>query len=681
MADYYLKNSTGETKEISDLGIVIANGQSITISKDDFDGYLTTDMIVSLSDDASLGLILSTSDIGDTSGDLPKAIAIERLSLSHKWKPAAVDFASLPVVGNEDNDIRLVSSSGVLYRWNQTSASWEKITSNFSLTVTDYDESPSGSDINKIVFVQAEDSVYVDGKVAYIGPPAAPISLQGQALSISGTTFYTGKLSDNNNNYKSGEGVSSTVAYIINDGVFELSTASLNCNYGDQGVLAVYLNGTKLAAIDFAANFIESYRESNQLMSTYNNTGNGTPVTAGVAAFTGGKGSLTLLSCGIFNNFKYYQKWSAKISITDGTLLRQGYNFITLVHELDSGDQTTSIDIFYDTDVGSNPSSSIPTVSVVTPALKYLSGVSSYSTGSTFNVSATISDAFDNVYHSSEAPVLISGWPGLSSTSIRYDNATVSGVSYPPAVGDTMQITNYTITQAANQASSNATTSIVVRDPYGSYGPAVSASNNIMIYSYSNSSTALAEYFRDEVYRLPVEAYDTIPSTYTGKWDSTANISSYDDGTGLQVFQGQLIFPVANYSTNLPSGNPNYSSLSSTSNRTYIRAFYDADSHSSGTLRLTGITKAQMFAGSVKVYIKAPTQTGWLSLNKDYNFATFTGADEDGCWTGRDVQSNSDFSFTLGSFYTQNAGNLIIVKIIYTTSSSPAVSFMSVIDW
>jgi Fe-S cluster biosynthesis and repair protein YggX len=37
MADYYLKNSTGETKEVSDLGIVIANGQSITISKDDFD--------------------------------------------------------------------------------------------------------------------------------------------------------------------------------------------------------------------------------------------------------------------------------------------------------------------------------------------------------------------------------------------------------------------------------------------------------------------------------------------------------------------------------------------------------------------------------------------------------------------------------------------------------------------
>ena len=181
MADYYLKNSTGSTKEVSDLGLVIADGQSILISKDDFDGYLTPDLITELSDDPALGLVLSTTDIGNTSGDLPKSIAIERLSLSHKWKPAVVNFAALPLIGNEEDDVRLVRDSGILYRWSQSLSQWDKITSTFSLQVEEYDGNPSGTEISKLIFVQAEDSVYIDANTAYIGPPNPPLTLQGQA--------------------------------------------------------------------------------------------------------------------------------------------------------------------------------------------------------------------------------------------------------------------------------------------------------------------------------------------------------------------------------------------------------------------------------------------------------------------------------------------------------------------
>lgn len=691
MADYYLKNSTGSTKEVADLGIVIADGQSITISKDDFDGYLTTDLIAALSDDPALGLVLSTTDIGNTSGDLPKSIAVERLSLSHKWKPAVAAFANLPTVGNEDDDVRLVRDTGVLYRWKASASMWDKITSTFSLSVTEYDEDPIGSEISKLVFVQPEDSVYIDANTAYIGPPNAPLTLAGQSLTVAGTSFVTGRLSDLNVNYKSGDPAGTNVTYITNDSTFTLSTPDTanRCNYGDKGTLSVYINGTRMATMDLGANFAEARRETTQLMSNWDIAGTGDPTSNGITAFVGtgaGKGSLEMLSVGVHNGFKYYQRWNARINITDPTLLRQGYNQIQLIRSgltAYGGDQIASVDVFYDTDVGNNPTCSTPTVTVEAPVLKYLSGVSFFNTGSTFSVDVTGSHLFDNVYHTSEAPVELYGWPGMATASVRYDDAVVSGVSIPPKIDETLSISNYMITQTASQMSSDARLSARPRDPYGVYTAAQSASGKIMVFSYPTASDALTEYFRDEAYRLRDGSYDTVPASITGQWDSTGNLGSYDDGKGLQVYMDGLYFPTVDFTTSLPSGNPNYSTLAATTNRTYIRAFKDTDlvSHAIGTLRLTGITKAQLYNRDVRVYIKAPTQTGWLDLTRDYNYASFTGANDDGCWVDRDIQSGSDFKFTLGSFYTQNSGYMVIVKIVYPSSSSPRISHMAVIDW
>lgn len=691
MADYYLKNSTGTVQEIADLGIVISDGQSIVIPKDDFDGYLTSDLISVLADDPQMGLILSTTDIGDTSGDLPKSIAMERLSMSHKWKPAVNTFASLPTIGNEDTDIRLVSDTGVLYCWKQSAAEWEKVTSNFSLTVGEYDGDPVSGNISKLIFVQSEDSVYVDSGTAYIGPPTAPSSMNGVTLTLAGSTYYSGKLSDSNVNYKSTDPAGTSVSYIINDSIFTLSTpdTSTRCNYGDKGILSVYLNNVLLTSIDLAANFDESLRESSQAIANYNTTGNGNPVAAGIANFIGsnaGMGSLQILSVQQHNNFKYYQRFSAKINITSASLLRQGYNVITLVHsglDTNGGTQTATAELFYDNDTGSNPTVSTPSISVSSSVLNHLSGITYYSTGSVFNVSVVGNDCFDNTYHASNAPIVLSGWPGMSSTPVYYTDSSVSGVSTPPAISDVMTITNFSITQAASQISSNAQIIAQPRDPYGSYTSVSSASSNIMVNSYTSVSDALTEYFRDETYRLPSGTYSTIPTTISGLWDSTANLATYDDGLGLQVYMDELYFPSINFSSYLPASNPDYSSLSSTTNRTYYRAFKDNDlvSHASGTLRITGMTKALLYAQNIKVYIKAPTQTGWLDLTKDYNYSTFTGTDGDGCWVSRDTQTSSDFQFTLGKFYTQNSGYMIIVKIIYPSSSSTRISHMAIIDW
>ena len=691
MAVYYLKNSTGTPKEVADLGLVIQDGQSITIDQNDFDGFLTADMITALNDTPALGLVLSTTDIGDTSGDFTKAVALERLSMKTDWKPSAANFAALPTVGNVDGDIRLVKDEGILYRWVQSETEWQSVSSVYHLTVEEYDGDPTSSEIDKLVFVQAEDNVYVAATTAYIGAPTPPGTLNSQPLALGGTTLYSGGLSDSNVNYKTGNGAGSVVSYIANDGTLSLTSpnTSTSCNFGEFGTLCVYINSTKVVTVDLAANFNETNRDGNQVITDYDTAGTGDSITNGVAGFTGaaaGKGNLTIVSVGKYNNFKFFQKWVATINITDASVLQQGYNEIYLTHEgLTSygGNQTsTKFDIFYDTDAGANPSVNTPTVTEDTPSFSYLSGIKYYGNGSTFDVDVEVSDAFDNVYHSSGAPLVLSGWPGLSSTNIAFNNAVVSGVSNPPDIGETMTVSDWTLTQAASQMSVNARLTATPRDPYGSYTAGQSAASNVMVFSYPQASTALVEHFRDEAYRLPDAAYDSIPGSITGQWDSTESLDTYNTGNGLQVYMDELYFPTVDFSSNVPTGNPDYSGLSSETNKVYLRAFRDTvASHANGTLRLTGITKTQLYNRDIRVWIKAPSQTGWLDLTRDYNFSSFTGVDDDGCWVDRDIQSNSDFKFTLGTFYTEDSGDMIIVKIQYPGNSAPRISYMSIIDW
>lgn len=700
MAEYYLKNPTTGTIAIDDLGFVIDAGQSITIDQNDFDGYLTSDLINSLntleSTDVNYpdGLILSETDIGDDSGDFTKEIAIERLTLKSKWKPKVDTFANLPLVGNEQSDVRLVEDEAILYYWDGPPVSeWKQLTSTFSLSVGEYNSSVLGEYIEKLIFVQEEDDVYIDGdnNTAYIGPPDAPKSIAGQSLILN-QSLYTGKLSQSNLNYKVGDGPGSLVNYILNTDYTSLqitSPGSEYANYGDKGLVVVYFNGSAVATIDLEANFDEAFRSSSQNLSNYNVQGSGDPISAGVVDFTGsvsGQGQAELLAVERYNNFDFFQRWQIRITISDMSMLRQGWNKFEVSHEdIDNygGTQvSTPLDIFYDNDTGSDPHISGINIEEDTTVLKWLSGVKFYNQNSTWLLDFSVVDGFDNVYHSSDAPVVVENWPGMSSTPITYDNLSVTGVSNPPDIGETMAVNNLTITQQANQLSENARLDIVPRDPYGSYTVEQTPSNNYLIDSYPSASTPLREYFRDENYRLPADTYDTIPTAITAQWDSTQSLVSYDDTLGLQVYMDKLTFPQIDFTNYMPSGNPDYSVLATSTNRTYYRAFKDTSlTRSSGILRMTGITKQMLYNQQIKVWIKAPTQTGWLALHKDYNYATFTGVDDDGCWIDRDIQSNFDFKFTLDSFRTEDSGYMIVVKVEYPDNSAPEITHMEITNW
>jgi len=679
VGEYFLKNPTPSVIRIDDLGYEIASNQSITIDENDFDGFLTPNMVSSLNN----GLVLSTTDIGDASGDFPTQIAIERLTLKSAWKQKVSTFSNLPVIGNEHADIRLVEDTGILYWWDSNAIEWTQLTSTFSLTVTEYDGEPYGSYIEKLVFVDEEDAVYIDQdlKTAYIGaPPEAP-SMNNKNLIVEGTTLVSGRISQDNINYKPGHPAGTNISYITKDGTFTVKTP-VDANNGDRGLVKIYINQTVVATIDLGINFVQANRDGNQNLNDYDHKGDGDIIING--AVTLPYGYFELIKVGKYNNFKYHQSWQAQFALVDPSLiLRQGWNEIYMTHEgLASGTQTSNkFDLFYDTDV-TNPTINTPTAVQNTPIIKWLSGVKFYDTGSTWNINCIAYDAFDNVYHSSNAPVVLQMWPGLASTPIEYFNTKVSGVSSPPIIDEVMNIQNWILTQTANQMSENARLEAVPRDPYGSYASKITASENIMIFSYANQSTPLKEYFRDENYRLPAEEYDIIPTTITGLWDSQGNLDIYNTGNGLQVYMDKLVFPKVDFSNTKPTGNPNYTPLSLELNKVYYRAFKSTVlSRAQGTLRITGVTKQNMIDNKVKVWIKLPSQTGWLSLNKDYNYATFTGADEDGCWMHRDSQSNSDFVFALDRFRTEFGGYMVIVKVEIPMDNGTEILHMEITDW
>jgi hypothetical protein len=681
LGEYFLKNPTASTKTVDDLGIVISAGQSITIDENDFDGYLTQDMVAAL----AAGLVLSTTDIGSTLGDFPNDIAIERLTLKSHWKPAVATVGDLPVLGNESGDVRLTLDKGILYAWDQLTVQWDKVTSNFSLTVEEYDGSPSGSEIQKLVFVEAEDDVYIDAdnKIAYIGPPDAPLSLNGANLVTAGTSFFTGKVSVGNINYKPSDPAGTTVSYITNDGVFTVSTPSGNySDQGEKGIISVYLNDVVIAKIDLGANFNEALRDSNQNIAAYNVAGAGDLPTAGKVTFS--NGSFEILSVGKFNGFKFYQTWASRLNITNSLFFRQGWNEIYITHSgLSSGTQTsTKLNVFLDTDIGPNPVVTTVTATQKTPVYRYLSGVKYYDSPSTWDIDFTLQNGFDNAYPSNNSPATLSGWPGMTPTDIVFSDSSVSGVSNPPVVNEVMTVNNWQLIQTAGQMNPDARLTITPKDVYGVYASSLTPSQNIMVYSMAPVSTPLKEYFRDEVYRLPHGNYTTVPVSITGQWDSTQSLATYDSGDHLQLFMDDLIFPHQDFTNTLPSGNPNYLLLAAQTNKYYFRAFKSTTlSRAQGTLRLTGVSKLQMANKDIRVWIKVPSQTGWLSLNDGYNYATFTGADNDGCWMDQLSQTNSDFVFGLDRFRTEFGGYMIIVKIMIPSNSGIVVSHAEILDW
>lgn len=510
--------------------------------------------------------------------------------------------------------------------------------------------------------------------------PSQPLPLSGSSLAMTGVSLFDGKASDKEyQNYKSvaGEDIGATYT-------------------GGKIIVADTFTLTNPTAGDTESGGDDTFYPGNEGTLSSHITTEGVEEKKGSIDLTAGLGydeSLTLNAQNSgYNSFNLWVRGDATIDAE--TYINSGYNKIIMRHDV-SGSNRDSADyeIFYDTSTG-NPSISTPAISVNIAVYRELSGIQQYGIGSTFNLTFTGSNMFNDTYQEdafvfsniafasiADATIALtdSAWDGTISSPPRYDDSPVLGGS-----------TNYVLTMTVtNQRSTNSRGTVIASKPGRTSASGQAAAK--LTDTYSSTSTVLDESFDDEDYRLPdndgsvyPNNYDTVPDYLTGNWSS-----SYDllDGEAV-VFHGSLYPPTnskfdfggsfGDFSLADPVG-PDYSTL--TADAVYLRAFKDdGDPHSNGILKLTGLATADVSpvgTGNVNVEIKLPTETGWLDLGTPFNVATFTGADGDGC---RSTQSGDDWNMSFGTFSTADSDYTIIVRVTIKNTETD-FSRMQITDW
>jgi hypothetical protein len=672
--ELYLKNNTDFTISVDDFEI---DGRTyVELDDNDLAGILTDN----LKDLLLSGDLVLSNNKELFAANFANWFSVNKLTTKTQFRPPVLDRTQLITFGSERGDVCITLDNGGLYWF--TGTKWETLVSS---SYINYDGSNQADNITKMVFVSPETQIYTDygTLTTYVGVPKEPIGLQNLDLTIINQQ-YTGRVSQGNFHLKHGVMPGSIINNIISTDNPLVITTPENVSGGDKGQIKLKLNGAVVASIDLDANYVDGLIEQN--INNYNVTGSGSPINKGSASFSYGTFNVEYVKQ--YQNFFLYKTWKAKVTINDFATLRTGYSYIEIVHELDiiTNDvprhevRTSNIcEFFIDRRTQAIQVTDF-TMETNEPEYKYLSGVRYYDTGTIWKLKTKIAGAFNLTYPTNEIPLTLNGWPGMTNMNIPLNSMNVQK---PPFYEDVIDLTNTVVEQEGNAFSANARIAINVNNIYGKQQKYFSNSDNIHVCSFSGSSTDLSEKFYEELYRFPKADYDTIPTGVSGKWDSNQpiNIIGRTSWYGLQVFPGKLIYPTKNFVNGmLPTGNPNYTNLHG--DLSYYRAFKGTKiSRSQGTLRITGISAADLLSNKIKVEIKLPAQTGWLLLNNDYNYTSFKGQDGNGCWINRLDQNNSDFQFTLDKYRTEGSNFILIVKITMKEEYKFEITRLEITDW
>lgn len=505
--------------------------------------------------------------------------------------------------------------------------------------------------------------------------PANALTLSGTTLS-SNAILKTGKLPrdlssgfyENGSGSQLSPGVTISNIIITSGLTITSPTPTTTFNKGDEGFLKVKQaigNNTYniVANLDIVANFNKTILGPlTQNISTWNTLGSGDPCTNGVVTLSNSKGSLQITSCGWYNSFNKWQKMNCQINVSN---LDPGFNGWKLLHDLSTDQETNAIIFYYDNNTAALNFSSAPELAFYQYGgnTKWISGVRYYTTGDEFLLTYVGENVYKNYYHSTS----VSTWtcPGISGTQIKNPGSAGITESAPPTVNGSITHSQYNIINAASIRNENVLATVNLMHPHRTTVTANTPTHGIMINTMPILSTDVLEPLEDEMYRLPVDAYDTIPGAITGLWNSTTELINGD----ALIYTGSLQYPNVNLSTKLPVG-PNYTEF--TGNQVYYRAFKKTGvANSSVALTLTNLIGTDVGiigSGNVNVEVKLPTQTGWLDAGKSYDSGTFgNGVDGTGCKTS---QSGAIWNLTFGTKSTANSGNLIIVRITFRNTTS-----------
>ena len=423
----------------------------------------------------------------------------------------------------------------------------------------------------------------------------------------------------------------------------------------DQGLLHLEVNGVVVHTTNLAT-FAGGTSATN---------GSGFTLSAATAvAFTNGD---------LFNVFKYRTgTWTVAVAAQ-----RNGYNTAQVKHEYATGlfRNSTIIDWVVDANTTATTFSAEALNTLAMTGSYKISGVEFY-TGGTAKYGITIANGVGNTYSSAASAI---NYTGVNAT------LTDEAISTITAETDSIVLTNKTATLSATRLLNGSVTVNTLFDrtvQSDLTSPGVSISN-ILLENTADSSTTSSITFNGEARRIRDDLVIT-STAYTSNsspapWNSAQSLLL---NTGLQVYNGQLIYPKTNFSTiaNGPAGNVDYSGA--TGLRTFIGFFYDASARSNFRFNVAGTTISFVpvatgpSGNNLTFEVLAPNTTnGW----KDAAVA-HSGVDTDlGCYAstyGNTIPTS--WGCTFGTKNTSTAGNVIVVKITASAAWTGNISSVGI---
>lgn len=152
-------------------------------------------------------------------------------------------------------------------------------------------------------------------------------------------------------------------------------------------------------------------------------------------------------------------------------------------------------------------------------------------------------------------------------------------------------------------------------------------------------------------------------------WDSSKDLATIDNGGGLQVANGLIIYPATDYTgynSNTGLGTvttqPNYSTT--TGKKTYIQKFTKSGAIMGGTVTLTSVASTNGLCGSTfDVYVwNGSSSNSWQKISKV--------GDGIGTEVSCGITTTLKFSFTQAVDYGKD---LVYVKIVYQSACSAQI--------
>ena len=373
--------------------------------------------------------------------------------------------------------------------------------------------------------------------------------------------------------------------------------------------------------------------------------------------------NLELTALDIYNNI--WTKANARIATY--TQATSGYEGYKLSHINNSGiAQTTNIyEVWRDLWSNSNPNPSYATsasASTFSVALKYLSGITYFTTGTGFSVyfSSNVgiySSAYNTtrIFSVSATGLATSNWspstPPNYNDIVDYTSATTSNVGYRVMLDTTSQSSfGQSVSVTLFKASGTAATS--------------RASIARYINTYTSLSSGTNEQFQDENYRLLVDQ--------NVAWDSTTGLGFSD----LQVRSGFLRYPVAADYNNEYGG-----SFTFTGEREYQRRF-DLESASSGRFLFTGVSGAAVSvygSGFLNMLLYLEGSQVYFDLGKPVNTGSPTGASRGDAFGGQKAVVGTGITFSIGTFTTgtiddANQARFRLIVIYRNSTTNPQIT-------